>query len=81
MNRSQNQQEGYQVELGTRGESDTETSGHPDKISKRSRFHLLHHARAVDLGGLLRDTELVRGLFVGEASCDQREHLALTRRE
>jgi hypothetical protein len=53
---------------------------HSHERCERFSFHLSHDICAVDLIGDLADAEMRGGLFVEDATDDQRENLALTRR-
>src|ERR1700730_12242923 len=43
---------------------DSQSFGHSDKLSERSRLHLLHDVTAMDLDSFFRCTQFVRDLFV-----------------
>ena len=58
-----------------------ERPGHSHQLGKRSGTHLLHDLAAMNLDRDLADAQLGRGLFVEKAAHDQRQDLALARRQ
>src|SRR5690606_6230977 len=52
-----------------------------DEITDRPRFHLAHHAAAMELHGDHADAEIVGDLLVEPAERDRAHHLALARRK
>lgn len=52
-----------------------------NEIGERRRRHLLHHVPSMDLESDFADSKLGGGLLVEQATHDQRQHLALSRRQ
>src|SRR5690606_14635097 len=57
------------------------TNRHADQVRNIASLHLVHHMLAMDLDGLLTQTEFRGNLLVGHAVHDHLHHLSLTRRQ
>jgi hypothetical protein len=69
------------VESRTLGQGEGQLLCHPDEIGQRRRPHLPHDVAAMDLDGFLGRAKFSGGLFVQEASNDEREDLAFAWRQ